>query len=172
MVLNKKAQRLMEEVILPYHPDFQTPAVRALATSHPELFNIELLVEHAMAAVGGYQYIDAVGQDFDDPDQSDCKTSTVTPFYKKSGRISGYKYHINNVGNKIGSLRIVMYNAVTDHVDYFYIPPGAPVKGRYAKKTGTVAYSGNYSMKYQTYTTLSAYQVPTFQEVACRMTRS
>lgn len=107
----------MRDVICKHHPLFvNSRAIKRIAVNHPLLFNIERLVEESMAAVGGYNFVDEEGRDFDDLSNSDCKTTTVINDGRSRTAI------ISSVENKIGSLRVVIYNPFKDRVDYMYIP--------------------------------------------------
>ena len=54
-----------------------------------------------------------IGYDFDDKDKSDAKTCTL--------RKHDAQFTLNKIEHKIGSLRIVVYNEITDRLDYFYV---------------------------------------------------
>ena len=60
-----------------------------------------------------YKWVDAIGYDFDDKDKSDAKTCTL--------RKHDAQFTLNKIEHKIGSLRIVVYNEITDRLDYFYV---------------------------------------------------
>ena len=104
---------LMRDVICLYHPEFTASAdLRSCGLKHPEMFNIERLMEESLAAVGPYTFVDQAGYDFSD--FSDSKTVTVN-------HNSRYA-EITGVENKIGALRITAYNPFVQGVDFFYVP--------------------------------------------------
>ena len=115
---------LMRDVICPYHPDFRkSKDLRHYGMKHSDLFNAEKLVEHCLAAVGGYDFVDEVGRDFNDRWNSDSKTATVIPDGKY------WSATVQGVENKIGSLRVIIYNPFKKSddgsrgaLDFMYIP--------------------------------------------------
>ena len=119
-----KTQRLLEDVIFPYHPEFRMAAVRRFALRSPHLISIERSVEEAMAAAGGYEFIDGDHCDF--PDGTDCKTASV----RSRPRLEGSQSHVGEISNimtagggeKKSALRCVIYCAPQDRLDYYFIP--------------------------------------------------
>lgn len=108
---------LMRDVICRYHPAFvQSSDLRKYGLAHAEIFNVERLIEESLAAVGGYDFVDEAGRDFNDRWNSDSKTTTVIPDGASKTAI------ITGVENKIGSLRVTVYNPFKDSVDFLYIP--------------------------------------------------
>jgi hypothetical protein len=106
----------MRDIVCLYHPEFVKSAdLRNFGMTQPDLFNIERLVEQSLAAVGPYDFVDAAGYDFSD--FSDSKTTTVVP----DGRTTKTAI-INSVENKIGSLRVVIYNPFKGCADFMFIP--------------------------------------------------
>ncbi len=104
---------LMRDLICVYHPEFvQSRDMRRCGLRRPDLFNVERLVEESLAAVGGYEFVDAAYYDFSD--LSDSKTTTVN--------LKTRRAEIGNCEGKIGSLRITAYNPHRDRLDYFYVP--------------------------------------------------
>ena len=50
---------LMRDVICIYHPEFRiSKDLRAYGMKHPEIFNVERLIEESLAAVGPYEFVD------------------------------------------------------------------------------------------------------------------
>lgn len=112
--MSKKHTRLLEEICFVHlHSMFPTVKSREIALQNPKMFNVEHMVEIAMANVGGYNFVDEYGYDFDDEDHSDCKTATL--------RAHDRTMIISKIENKIGSFRIVVYNEISDQVDYLYV---------------------------------------------------
>ena len=125
-------------------------------------YNIPRMVERAMAKIGGYLYVDEAHCDF--LDGSDGKTATITrqPMDEES-RKNTHQLTITNTisqgGTVKGDLRVVVYNAVTDQLEYFFIPKSdiralsrIPKKGMprievtYNSKTGLVPKLEKYRM--------------------------
>ena len=86
-----------------------------------EDYNVERMVEKAMAAVGGYKHVDAHYYDFDD--FSDSKTASIT----KEGKV--WKVSVGNIVKKgpdskakAGDLRVVVYNSYDGSLQYYFMP--------------------------------------------------
>jgi hypothetical protein len=108
-----KESVLMRDVITKYHPRFLNSAdLRKVGLECPGYFNVEFLVEETLAAIGGYQFVDEEGYDFDD--FSDSKTTTVNA---NTGVVT-----IGNVETKVGALRITAYHPGKNCLDYFFVP--------------------------------------------------
>ena len=108
---------LIRDVIIKYHPSFiKSPDLCNYGLANPDIFNVERLIEEALAHNGGYNFINEAGRDYDDRWNSDCKTTTVIADGNSKTAI------ISSVENKIGSLRITIYNPFKDAVDFMYIP--------------------------------------------------
>lgn len=90
----------------------------------PMEYNVPRMVERAMAKTGGYSYIDGVHCDF--LDGSDGKTATIGENSHDKDYPHFHKLTISNTisqgGTVKGDLRVVVYNAVTDQLEYFFIP--------------------------------------------------
>ena len=116
-----KESVMMRDVICQFHPDFvNNPGLQSYALSHPQVFNVETLVEEALAAVGPYDHTDTALADFSDG--SDSKTSTIGYITPKNGR--GYiKNVVSSAGSyKEGALRCVIYNSYTESLLYYFLP--------------------------------------------------
>jgi hypothetical protein len=105
-----KAIALARDIIIPYYPDKDVVRV---AKKFPTLLNTERFVELCLAKIGGYNYVDEEGRDFDDKYNSDAKTCTVN--------VNNHRAAIQGVQTKIGSLRVVCYNMPKDRCDFFYL---------------------------------------------------
>jgi hypothetical protein len=150
----------MRDVICIYHPEFRVSKdLRAYGMKHPEIFNVERLIEESLAAVGPYELVDREGYDF--TDLSDSKTTTINA----NTRIGT----ISSVETKIGALRITAYNPFKESTDYFY------VSKRDLKYVKSPCYGNNdhkerivftYSKKGDTYNMFEDYRVKSFQELA------
>ena len=108
---------MMRDVICIYHPEFRkSKDLQRYGMKHSAIFNIERLIEESLAVVGGYNFVDETGRDFDCKWNSDSKTATVIPDGKARTAVIG------SIENKIGSLRITIYNPFKESLDYMYIP--------------------------------------------------
>jgi hypothetical protein len=115
-----KHQMFMEQIVCKYHPEFRkSKDLQKYGLKYPEIFNIERLIEESLAAVGGYDFVDEAGRDFNCPSNSDSKTVTVV---NNGGHRQAKVMVIGSVENKIGSLRVTIYNPWKQGVDYMYIP--------------------------------------------------
>jgi hypothetical protein len=105
---------LLRDVINVYHPTFSTnKQLQKYALESPTAFNVERLIEECLAHVGGYDFVNEEGRDFNDTTNSDSKTLTVNPAKRRA--------ELGSIANKIGSLRITIYNPHKDNVDYMYM---------------------------------------------------
>lgn len=108
-----KSEALMRDVICKHHPRFRNSrAVRKFGLECPDHFNVERLVEEAMAHLGDYDFVDGDHHDFSD--FSDCKTASIRSAPLVAGQNS-YVGEISGVstaggGMKAGSLRCVIFN--------------------------------------------------------------
>jgi hypothetical protein len=136
---------LMQEVVCKYHPLFRRyPELRKYAIKYAHIYKVEHLVEVTMAAVGKYSHTNKAHEDFSDG--TDSKTSTVNR-NEKQGQIK----NVTTTGGfqKRGALRVVIYNAVTETVLYYFIPKRLWLKWVTVGKNGigSVGYSYNVKKK-------------------------
>jgi hypothetical protein len=152
----------MRDVICIYHPEFRNSKdLRAYGIKHPDIFNIERLIEESLAAVGNMKFVDADGYDFL-PCYSDSKTTSINA----TTRVGS----IGSVETKIGALRITAYNPFKQSADYFY------VSKRDMKYVKSPCYGNNdhkerirftYNKKGDNYNMFEDYRVRSFEELAC-----
>ena len=155
-----KSLVLMRDVICIYHPEFRnSPDLRAYGIKHPDIFNVERLIEESLAAVGPYRFVDEEGYDF--TDFSDSKTTTINA-NTRTGTIG-------SVETKIGALRITAYNPFKQSADYFY------VSKRDMKYVKSPCYGNNdhkerilfrWTEKGDNYNMFEDYRVRSFEELA------
>jgi len=104
----------MRDIVCKYHPKFiDSEDLRRVGLGNPELFNVERCIEESLAHAGNMEFVDEEGYDFL-PDYSDSKTVTVNSTRKVA--------EISSVENKIGPLRITVYNPITSCAEFFYLP--------------------------------------------------
>lgn len=133
------------------------------ALTHSDEFNITRMIEKALAFQSGglYTFVDADGYDFSD--LSDAKTATVR---MNNHNTRQCRVSIQNVGTKIGALRLVVYNPFTLTVDYFFIP--SDQKGQFCTnvtKSGLSTIEVSWSHKNR-YNKLNQFQMSSFKELA------
>lgn len=157
-----KGHVLIRDIISRYHPKFQVDAeLVRMGLADPDMFNVERLIEHTLAAEGNLNFVDAEGYDFL-PDYSDSKTVSVN---ENTGVAE-----IGSVETKIGALRIVCFNPLKDAADFFYVPKNCVKYVKRAcfgnnshKERITFTYSRKYSDDYGQFET---YRLRTFQQLA------
>lgn len=162
---------LMKDVITKYHPSFvDSKDLTITALTQPHIFDVPRLVEETFAAVGGYNFVDAFGHDFDDPVFSDSKTTTVC-----ANSATRRVFTIGSVEKKIGSLRVVIYNPYVNRLDFMYLPKEdvALLKEKDGTR-GSATYSkqkirGTWSPKHDHYNRMEPYRVKDFVELATIM---
>ena len=154
----------MRDVVVKHHPAFTaSPDLQRYGLTNPDIFNIERLIEESLAAVGGYDFVDEPGRDFNDHWNSDSKTTTVIPDGHSRTAV------ISSIENKIGSLRITIYNPWKDSVDYAYIPRKA-VKELSEPNYGKASYKekirSRWNQRFDYYNRIEEFRVKTFEELA------
>ena len=153
----------MRDVICKYHPRYlNNKALQDDGMKNPEGHAVERLVEESLAAAsrGAYEFVDEVGYDF--TDKSDSKTVTVR-------RIKGTdktNMSVGKVENKIGALRTVIYNTITEQLDFMYMPftEWQPLRSRALYPQERIV--GSWSVTKQSYGRLEKYRVSSFEELA------
>ena len=120
-----KSLVLMRDVITIYHPEFRKSRdLRSYGMKHPDIFNVERLIEESLAAVGPYKFIDGDHCDF--TDGSDSKTASIRVNPSSPGRNT----HIGEIagvetaggGRKEGALRCTIYNPHKDELRFYFLP--------------------------------------------------
>jgi len=155
-----KNEILMRDVICIYHPEFiASRDLRKYGMKHPNIFNVERLIEESLSAVGPYSFVDREGYDF--TDFSDSKTTTINA-NSRTGTIG-------SVETKIGALRITAYNPFKDAADFFYVSKRdlkyvkSPCYGVHSHKERILF---QYSKKGDAYGMFEDYRVKTFEDLA------
>lgn len=165
-----KNKVLMRDVILKFHPDYVNSKIKNHALNFSHHYNVERLVEESLAYVGGYDRVDESGRDFNCSQNSDSKTSMINH--------TSLKVEVGSIENKIGALRILVFNPFKDCIDYFYIPASSVDKVARACY-GTNKHKSRLVMKYNSskdkYNMFDVFRMPTFESVAkaqCKETNS
>jgi hypothetical protein len=160
----------MRDIVCKYHPAFKRSAdLRHYGIKHNDIFNIERLIEESLAAVGGYDFVDEEGYDFNDIQYSDSKTVSVV---NNGGAKQTKVIIISSVENKIGSLRVTIYNPFKESIDFLYIPK-KDVQ-RLMENAGTTGTANKLKQRIRTswnperddYNKLEQYRVGSFKELA------
>lgn len=160
----------MRDIVCKYHPEFRkSRSMRMRGLKHPKIFNIERLIEESLAAVGGYDFVDKAGYDFNDVAYSDSKTVTVV---NNGGPKQTKVIIIASVENKIGSLRVTIYNPFKNSIDFMYIPKKDVQY--WMENSGTTGTANKFKQRIRTswnperddYNKLEQYRVSSFEELA------
>lgn len=150
----------LEKIMFKYLPEyFPTKRVRELALQFPKAFNVEHLTEIALAKIGGYDFVDAAGYDF--TDYSDSKTATVASYDNCCA--------IGSVENKIGAIRLCVYNSYKEDVDFFFFSKGAVDRlkeSNYGKNKHKERMRSSYAVYADTYSKFEPYRLNSFEELA------
>ena len=167
-----KNSLLLTEVVFKYHPDYVGHKKRQkIALKNPHHYNVEIMVEEALAHIGPYTRTDDALSDFSD--NSDSKTSSIRT---KSiiSRPNIFCGEIRNVstmsGNdKIGALRCIIYNPHREQLLYYFLPKliWTPMISRPKLKTAGIAFT--YNIQYNDITRFVGYECDNFEELALSM---
>lgn len=161
---------LMRDVITRYHPEFlDNKELTRYALSNPHIFDVPRLVEETFAHVGGYNFTDGHGHDFDDPVFSDSKTATLCKYSKTN------MFHVGSVESKIGSLRIIIYNSIAERLDFMYLAKADVL--RHKQNDGTKGSAsgikqrirGTWNENKDHYNKMEPYRVSDFTKLATMM---
>ena len=109
---------LMRDVVCKYLPYYASGSAKKHALENPSHYNVEHLVELAMAHVGGYEFVDASLYDFSD--FSDSKTTTLSELDGSVSCQGGVPFMTTGGNVKIGALRVVIYNPNNQKLYYVF----------------------------------------------------
>lgn len=160
-----KNELFMKDIISKYHPEFiASKDLRRYGLKYPHIFNIERLVEESLAAVGGYTFVDETGRDFDDAVNSDSKTVSVNQLTRRC--------EIGSVENKIGALRITIYNPIKHSADFLYMSHADLLEYKmpcYGKNSFKERLVFTWQEKGDHYNSYERFRVDTFEDLATLM---
>ena len=164
--MNTKDVVLFKEIISKHLPEFRDPyfvsRVLDISKNYNTFVRTETLVEHALAKVGGYNFVNKSGYDFDDVNYSDSKTLSVNARTLKA--------ELSGISSKVGSLRITIYNPIKASLDYMYIPQThwvALASKCYGKnKNGELRLIMKWSQATDSYNRFEPYRLTTFCDLA------
>lgn len=118
--MTTKQTAILRDIAFKYHPNLSklslTSQREILATANlcPKVYNAEHIVELSLAHIGGYSFVDQAYRDYNDVDNSDSKTGTVN--------INTRRVEVGGLENKIGAIRLLVWNPILDVLDYFFVP--------------------------------------------------
>jgi hypothetical protein len=113
-----KHQRILKDIAHVHLPEYQDPRHLAVFDTRWRHYNVEHIVEDAMAHVGGYSYVDK--DHYDNSDYSETKTGTCRQHDRTATISSIISRHTKTA--KAGDIRAVIYNEFTGNLDYFFLP--------------------------------------------------
>jgi hypothetical protein len=114
-----KHQRILIDIAHRHLPEYQDPKFLPKFQTHWRHYNVEHMVEDAMAHVSGcYQYVNE--DHYDNTDYSETKTGTLRT-HDSTATITNI---VSDKGNKakVGDIRAVIYNEYTGLLEYFFMP--------------------------------------------------
>ena len=164
-----KNSLLLTEVVFKYHPDYVGHKKRQqIALKNPHHYNVEIMVEEALAHVGSYTRTNGALSDFSD--DSDSKTSSIrTTSCNAScnvypGQIRGVSTIRGN--DKIGALRCIIYNPHREQLMYYFLPKSiwTPMIARAKSQDGRICFT--YNSQYNDITKFVGYECDNFEELA------
>jgi hypothetical protein len=117
MQLNKH-QRILQDIAHRHLPEYGTQVSLPALLSNWRHYNVEHIVEDAMARVGGYEYVNA--DHYDNSDYSETKTGTLRK-HDKTVSISNIISRYTSTP-KAGDIRAVIFNEFTTLLEYFFMP--------------------------------------------------
>lgn len=168
-----KEYALVRDVIIQYHPEFQTPQMRKLALRKPEVFNVTFLIEEALAYTSGmYDFINGEHEDFTDGSDSKTASISVNPVKKGSNSYRGEISGVGQIGREVklknGALRITMWNPHVNKTEYYYIPKDkwSNLNINFHPSTGKGRIFYTYNKKTNTIPKLAEFKVDSFETLA------
>lgn len=121
----KKKHYIIKNIVLQYYPQYlnTTPEIQEWLLSYPEHFDSLYLMEQTIAMIGGYEFVNEQGYDFNDKCKSDLKTVSISINGRRGSAVSYAVTPIRNVKTKIGPIRLAVYNIHTDEMMYYVMEP-------------------------------------------------
>jgi hypothetical protein len=165
-----KNKLLATEIVAKYHPTYRRHSERkANLLKNPDHYKLTYLVEEAMASVGSRKFVD--GDHYDLDDYSEIKTASIrsTTSTKNgtcfAGEITGVTGASGN--EKVGPIRLVIYNPHTDSLMYYMLPKDVWAKTITRHPTsgiGKVTYT--YNSTTDSIKKFDGYRVKSFRQLA------
>jgi len=162
---NKKEEAAMDEIVHNFDPLYRDSSKAAkrddLKKALRGHFQLSLILEHTIAERSKeireipLIHVNTKGMDFDDGSDLKFVTLALLPPYLrkhtlKSGKIKKYisreaKGKITNLNTKKGAIRLIIWNEVTNFLEFYFIP-AENVSSFLNPKTGkgTITFTGSY----------------------------
>lgn len=167
--MTTKQTTFLRDIGFKHHPGFMHTDVsfqRQLLTvvhAHSKSVDVENITEIALAFRGKYNFVDEKARDFDDVDNSDSKTGSVN--------IKTRKVEVSGLGNKIGAIRLTIWNPVLDVLDFMFIPyhmwKYEYANACYGKNTeGKLRLQMTWDNKKNTYNKFEIFRINSFDDLA------
>lgn len=154
-----KHQHILKSIAQPYLPELKITRTGILTAWH--YYNVEHIVEQAMARVGGYECVNEYH--YDNSDYSDTKTASIN----QTDRMATVANVVTAAGEpKMGDLRVVLYNAYKDRLDYFFLPKAAWESMREYGGANCRKLRARYEPSRDIVYKWNAYRLPTFEALA------
>ena len=157
-----KQQRILIDIAHEHLPEYQDPKFLPQFQSRWRHYNVEHMVEDAMAHVGGYEY---VNQDhYDNTDYSETKTGTL----RTHDSIATITNIVSDRGNKakVGDIRAVIYNQFDHGLHYYFLPKAYWESIREHGKSNCTILRSSYKADVDRVSKWRDYRVDTFHELA------
>ena len=113
-----KHQCILKDIAHQHLPEYQVGKQLPTLLNNWRHYNVEHIVEDAMAHVGGFEYVNQAH--YDNTDYSETKTGTCRQ-HDRTATISGIISRHSKTP-KAGDIRAVIYNEFTQKLDYFFMP--------------------------------------------------
>ena len=152
---------IIQQIGIKYDPKLSIPLVNQIFLMDPGIINVERMLETLVARTGNLEFVDEAGYDYSD--KSELKMATV---HHITGEIT-----IGNMEGKVGALRIIIYNAKTGELAYFFVPKAkvSELCGVcYGKQRHKMRIRLCYHTKNKTYGKLEPFKLDSFAAM-CRL---
>jgi hypothetical protein len=159
--MSAKNKIMLNEIVAKYFPKYKD--------SDPFDLNIERMIEKCIAKESGLTWVgdDGLPYDFKE-DRSDAKTGCCRINLSKKGYES-CSGEIAGVENKVGDLRVVIYNEARRTCDFFLIPHKmikSLAAWGYGQNEKKMRINFSYSMRNDTYSNgLEVFRKSSFKEI-------
>jgi len=158
-----KHQLIIRDILCAHNPKYQGREQELMEDWG--LFNVERIVEEQMAALGGYDRVDATG--YDNSDYSETKTGTVRR-HDRTATITSILTERTRTA-KVGDIRAVMYNEFTERLDYFFLPKAYWETIREYGKSNSDILRARYSPSTDSIHKWQDHRVDSFLELAVKL---
>jgi hypothetical protein len=157
-----KHQCILKDIAHQHLPEYQQGNQLPTLITNWRHYNVEHIVEDAMAHVGGFVYVDK--DHYDNSDYSETKTGTCRQ-HDRVATISGIISRHTKTA-KVGDIRAVIYNEFTEQLDYFFLPKAAWELLREHGEANCSILRTKYQQQRAVYTKWEPYRVDDFETLA------